>query len=191
MQQLADTRIAQKISQLSGVGLVSVSGGNRRAVIVRANVAALASYGLSLEDLRAAISSANVNRPKGSIGSATQEFAIDSNDQLRTPADYENLIVANRSAGPVRLRDVAKVSIGAENRELGAWRDQQPAIIVDVQRQPGANVIAVVDQIKALLPALRASHPGSVDVDVLTDRTMTIRASIEDVQFELCFAGSR
>ncbi|CAJ0873268.1 Multidrug resistance protein MdtB [freshwater sediment metagenome] len=188
VQQLADTRIAQKISQLSGVGLVSVSGGNRTAIIVRANVGALASYGMSLEDLRAAISSANVNLPKGSIDSATQEFAIDSNDQLKSPGDYENLIVANRSAGPVRLRDVARVSIGAENRDLGAWRDRQPAIIVNVQRQPGANVIAVVDQIKALLPALRASLPGSVDVDVLTDRTTTIRASIEDVQFELFFA---
>lgn len=188
VQQLADTRIAQKISQLSGVGLVSVAGGNRTAVIVRANVGALASYGMSLEDLRTAISSANVNLPKGSINGATQEFAIDSNDQLKTPRDYENLIIANRSAGPVRLQDVARVAIGAANRDLGAWRDLQPAIIVSVQRQPGANVIAVVDQIKSLLPALQASLPASVAVAVLTDRTTTIRASIEDVQFELLLA---
>jgi multidrug efflux pump len=188
VQQLADTRIAQKISQLSGVGLVSVNGGNRPAVVVRANVAALASYGMSLEDLRTAISSANVNLPKGNIDSRSQEFAIDSNDQLRSPKDYDQLIVANRNGGPVRLRDVAKVANGAENRELGAWSDLTPAIIIGVQRQPGANVIAVVDQIKALLPNLRASLPGAVELTVLSDRTTTIRASIEDVQFELLFA---
>lgn len=188
VQQLADTRIAQKISQLSGVGLVSVSGGNRPAVVVRANVAALASYGMSLEDLRTAISSANVNLPKGNIDSRSQEFAIDSNDQLKSPKDYDQLIIANRSGGPIRLRDVAKVANGAENRELGAWTNLTPAIVVGVQRQPGANVIAVVDQIKALLPSLQASLPGAVEVTILSDRTTTIRASIEDVQFELLFA---
>ncbi|WP_442756850.1 efflux RND transporter permease subunit [Methylocystis sp. JAN1] len=188
VRQLADTRIAQKISQLSGVGLVSVDGGNRPAVVVRANVAALASYGMSLEDLRAAISNANVNLPKGNIDSPSQEFAIDSNDQLKNPKDYEQLIVANRNGGPLRLRDVAKVAHGPENSELGAWNDLTPAIIIAVQRQPGANVIAVVDQIKALLPNLQASLPGAVEVTVLSDRTTTIRASIEDVQFELLFA---
>ncbi|WP_370568518.1 multidrug efflux RND transporter permease subunit [Methylocystis sp. Sn-Cys] len=188
VQQFADTRIAQKISQLSGVGLVSVSGGNRPAVVVRANVAALASYGMSLEDLRTAISSANVNLPKGNIDSRSQEFAIDSNDQLKSPKDYDQLIVANRNGGPVRLRDVAKVLNGAENSELGAWSNLTPAIIVNIQRQPGANVIAVVDRIKAMLPTLQASLPGSIEVAILSDRTTTIRASIEDVQFELFFA---
>ncbi len=188
VQQLADTRIAQKISQLAGVGLVSVSGGNRPAVVVRANVATLASYGMSLEDLRTAISSANVNLPKGNIDSRTQEFAIDANDQLKSARDYEQLVVANRTGGPVRLRDVAKILDGAENRELGAWKNLEPAIIVNVQRQPGANVIAVVDQIKALLPALQASLPATLDVSVLTDRTTTIRASVEDVQFEMLLA---
>ena len=188
VQQLADTRIAQKISQLSGVGLVSVKGGNRAAVVVRANVAALASYGMSLEDLRTAISNANVNLPKGNIDSPSQEFAIDSNDQLKLPSDYDQLIVANRNGGPIRLRDVAKVVGGAENRELGGWSDLTPAIILAVQRQPGANVIAVVDQIKALLPNLQASLPGAVEVAILSDRTTTIRASIEHVQAELLFA---
>ncbi|QGM97403.1 efflux RND transporter permease subunit [Methylocystis parvus] len=188
VQQLADTRIAQKISQLSGVGLVGVNGGNRPAVVVRANVAALASYGLSLEDLRASISNANVNLPKGNIDSPSQEFAIDSNDQLKNPRDYDQLIVAARNGGPIRLRDVAKVVAGAENRELGAWSDLTPAIVLSVQRQPGANVIAVVDQIKALLPSLQASLPGAVEVAILSDRTTTIRASIEDVQAELLFA---
>ncbi|MEF3365227.1 multidrug efflux RND transporter permease subunit [Methylocystis sp. 9N] len=188
VQQLADSRIAQKISQLTGVGLVTVSGGNRPAVVVRANVATLASLGMSLEDLRAAISNANVNLPKGNIDGRTQEFAIDANDQLKSARDYDQLIIANRNGGPVRLRDVAKVVDGAENRDLGAWRNLEPAIIVSVQRQPGANVIAVVDQIKALLPSLQASLPATVDVAILTDRTTTIRASIEDVQFELLLA---
>jgi multidrug efflux pump len=188
VQQLADTRIAQKLSQLSGVGLVSVNGGNRPAVVVRANVAALASYGMSLEELRAAISNANVNLPKGNIDSPSQEFAIDSNDQLKSPKDYDQLIVANRNRGPIRLREVAKVTNGAENSQLGAWSNLTPAIILAVQRQPGANVIAVVDQIKALLPSLQASLPGAVETTILSDRTTTIRASIEHVQFELLFA---
>jgi multidrug efflux pump len=188
VQDLADSRVAQKISQLSGVGLVSVAGGNRPAVVVRANPAKLAAHSLSLEDLRAVISNANVNLPKGNIDGRMQQFAIDANDQIRNAKDYEGLVVASRPAGPVRLRDVAEVADGSENRELGAWTDLEPAIIVNVQRQPGANVIAVVDQIKTLLPALAASLPASVDVTVLTDRTTAIRASIHDVEMELMFS---
>ncbi|MBG0811990.1 efflux RND transporter permease subunit [Methylosinus sp. H3A] len=188
VQDLADSRIAQKISQLSGVGLVSVSGGNRPAVVVRANPSKLAAHALSLEDLRAVISNANVNLPKGNIDGRTQQFAIDANDQLRNAKDYEGLVVAYRNGGPVRLSDVAEVTQGAENRELGAWTDLEPAIIVNVQRQPGANVIAVVDQIKALLPALSASLPAAVDLAILTDRTTAIRASIHDVEMELLFS---
>ncbi|HEY8064979.1 MAG TPA: efflux RND transporter permease subunit [Methylosinus sp.] len=188
VQDLADSRIAQKISQLSGVGLVSVAGGNRPAVVVRANPAKLAAHALSLEDLRAVISNANVNLPKGNIDGRRQQFAVDANDQLRSAKDYEGLVVAYRNGGPVRLFDVAEVTEGSENRELGAWTDLEPAIIVNVQRQPGANVIAVVDQIKALLPALAASLPAAVDVAILTDRTTAIRASIHDVEVELMFS---
>ncbi|PWB89309.1 efflux RND transporter permease subunit [Methylosinus sporium] len=188
VQDLADSRVAQKISQLSGVGLVSVAGGNRPAVVVRANPAKLAAHSLSLEDLRAVISNANVNLPKGNIDGRAQQFAIDANDQIRDAKDYEGLVVASRPGGPVRLRDVAEVADGSENSELGAWTDLEPAIIVNVQRQPGANVIAVVDQIKALLPALAASLPASMDVTVLTDRTTAIRASIHDVEMELIFS---
>lgn len=188
VQDLADSRIAQKISQLSGVGLVSVAGGNRPAVVVRADPAKLANHSLSLEDLRAVISNANVNLPKGNIDGRARQFAIDANDQLRNAGDYEGLVVAYRNGGPVRIFDVAEVKSGAENRELGAWTDLEPAIIVNVQRQPGANVIAVVDQIKALLPALAASLPAAVDLAVLTDRTTAIRASIHDVEIELLFS---
>jgi multidrug efflux pump len=188
VQDLADSRIAQKISQLSGVGLVSVTGGHRPAVVVRANPAKLAAHALSLEDLRSVISNANVNLPKGNIDARAQQYAIDANDQLKSARDYERLVVAMRAAGPVRLRDVAEVADGSENRELGAWTDLEPAIVVNVQRQPGANVIAVVDQIKELLPALSASLPGSVDVAILTDRTTAIRASIHDVEIELLFS---
>jgi multidrug efflux pump len=185
VQDLVDSRVAQKISQLAGVGLVSVSGGHRPAVVVRANPATLAAFGLSFEDLRAAIANANVNIPKGNIDGRTQDFAINANDQIKSARDYESLVVAYRNGRPVRLRDVARIEEGAENRELGAWSDLEPAIIVDVRRQPGANVIAVVDQIKALLPSLQASLPASLDIKALTDRTTTIRASVEETQFEL------
>jgi len=188
IQDLAESRIAQKISQLSGVGLVSVSGGHRPAVVVRANPAKLAAHGLSLEDLRSVISNANVNLPKGNIDGRSQQFAIDANDQIRNAKDYDALIVASRPSGPVRLKDVAEVVEGAENRELGAWIDLDPAIIVAVQRQPGANVIGVVDQIQALLPALSASLPAAVELTVLSDRTTAIRASIHDVELELLFS---
>ena len=185
VQDLVDSRLAQKISQLSGVGLVSVSGGHRPAVVVQANPERLASFGLSLEDLRAVIANSNVNISKGNIDGRALEFAIDANDQLKSAHEYESLVVAYRNGGPVRLHDVAKIMESTENRELGAWNDLEPAIILNVQRQPGANVIGVVDQIKALLPALQASLPAALDVDILTDRTTTIRASVADVQFEL------
>jgi len=188
VHDLADNRLAQKLSQLSGVGLVSIAGGNRPAIVVRANSAKLAAYGLAFEDLRAVIANSNVNIPKGNIDGRTQEFAIDANDQLKDPREYDRLVVAYRNNGPVRLGDVAKVSESAENRELGAWSNLEPAIIVNIQRQPGANVIAVVDQVKALLPALRAALPASVEVSILTDRTTAIRASVEDVELELSLA---
>jgi multidrug efflux pump len=188
VQDLVDSRVAQKISQLAGVGLVAVSGGARAAVVVRADPARLAALNLSLEDLRTAIGNANVNLPKGNIDGASQEFAVGANDQLKSPADYESLIVAARKGSTVRLRDVATVEESAENRELGAWSNQEAAIVIDVRRQPGANVIGVVDQITALLPALQASLPASLDLAVISDRTTTIRASVADVQFELLLA---
>ncbi|WP_294536180.1 efflux RND transporter permease subunit [uncultured Rhodoblastus sp.] len=188
VQDLVDSRIAQKISQLGGVGLVAVSGGNRPAVAVRADPARLAALDLSLEDLRAAIASANVNIPKGNIDGPKQEFAIGANDQLKNPQEYESLVVAYRRGAPVRLIDVAQIEEAAENRELGAWSNGEPAIIVDVRRQPGANVIGVVDQIKAVLPSLQASLPASLDLAIVSDRTATIRASVADVQFELLLA---
>jgi multidrug efflux pump len=188
VQDLVDTRVAQKISQLPGVGLVSLQGGQRPAVRIQANPRALASYGLSLDDLRTAIANANVNQAKGSFDGPTRASTIDANDQLRSADEYRSLIVAYRNGGAVRLTDVADVVDGAENVYLGAWADNAPAIIMNVQRQPGANVIAVVDSIKALLPTLQASLPGAVDVHVLTDRTTTIRASVRDVEIELLFA---
>jgi len=188
VQGLVDSRVAQKISQLAGVGLISVSGGNRAAVVVRADPARLAALNLSLEDLRSAIGNANVNIPKGNIDGAAQQFAVGANDQLKSPEDYESLIVAARKGSPVRLRDVATVEESAENRDLGAWSNQEAAIVIDVRRQPGANVIGVVDQIKALLPSLQVSLPASLDLAVISDRSTTIRASVADVQFELVLA---
>ncbi len=188
VQDLADTRLAQKISQLSGVGLVSVSGGQRPAVRVDANPAALAAYGLTMEDVRTAIAAANVNQAKGGFDGPRQSSIIGANDQLLTSAEYKPLIVAYRNGAPVRLSDVATVSDGAEDVRQAAWVGDKPAIILGIQRQPGANVIAVVDRIKAVLPQLRASLPAAVHVSVLSDRTETIRASITDVQIELALA---
>jgi multidrug efflux pump len=185
VEDLADTRLAQKISQLPGVGLVSISGGQRPAVRVQANPAALAAYGLTLEDLRAAVASANVNQAKGSFDGPRQASVVGANDQLLTSRDYRPLIVAYRNGAPVVLADVADVVDDAENVRQAAWMNDGPAVILNVQRQPGANVIAVADRIKALLPQLQASLPSAVQVSVLTDRTATIRASVEDVQFEL------
>ena len=188
VQDLIDTRIAQKISQLPGVGLVSLSGGQRPAVRVQANPKALAAYGMSLDDLRTAIGNANVNQAKGSFDGPSQASTIDANDQLKSAAEYQRLIIAYKNGAPIRLTDVADVIDDAENVRLAAWANDKAALIVNIQRQPGANVIQVVDRIKKLLPQLQATLPGSVDVVLLTDRTTTIRASVRDVQFELLLA---
>ncbi len=185
VEDLADTTLAQKISQLPGVGMVSIGGGQKPAVRIQANPAALAAYGLSLEDLRAALGQANVDLAKGSIDGARQSFTIGANDQLLSSEGYKSVVVAYRAGAPVRLQDVANVVDGAENAKQAAWMNDRPAVLVNIQRQPGANIIGVVDRIKALLPALRAALPSSVRVQILADRTETIRASVEDVQFEL------
>ncbi|PPK78062.1 multidrug efflux pump [Methylobacter tundripaludum] len=188
VEDLVDTRLAQKIAQLSGVGMVSISGGQRPAVRIQANHKALAAYGISLEDVRSAIAAANVNQPKGMFNGPMRSAIIDSNDQLRSAAEYQDLVVAYRNAAPVRLSEVAEVIDGAENVRLAAWANKDAAVIVNIQRQPGANVIEVVDRIKELLPKLQASLPLNVEVLPLTDRTVTIRASVHDVQFELLLA---
>ena len=185
VEDLADTNLAQKISQLSGVGLVTISGGQKPAVRVRANPTALASYGLSLEDLRTALSNANVDQAKGTLNGPRQSFTIGDNDQLLTAAAYKPLIIAYKNGGPIRLSDVADVIDGAENNQLAAWMDTTPAVIVNIQRQPGTNIIGVVDRVKNVLPRLQAALPSSIHVDILTDRTNTIRASVKDVEFEL------
>jgi multidrug efflux pump len=183
VEDLVDTRLAQKISQLPGVGLVSISGGQRPAVRIQANGRALAAYGLNIDDLRTTIGNANVNTPKGGFDGPMRAFTINANDQLKQASDYNNIVVAYKNGAPVFLRDVAKVIDGAENSKLTAWMNTTPAVILNVQRQPGANVIAVVDSIQGLLPELRASMPAAVEVKVLTDRTNTIRASVADVEF--------
>ncbi|HEY0299687.1 MAG TPA: efflux RND transporter permease subunit, partial [Rhizomicrobium sp.] len=188
VQELADTRIAQKISQISGVGLVSLAGGQKPAVRVQANLQALAAYGLNIDDLRTTISNANSNAPKGSFDGAAQSYTIDANDQLQDVDDYKDIVIAYRNGAPVHLSDVATVVESAENVALLSWMNKTPSIILNVQRQPGANVIAVVDGIKALLPQIKAGLPAGVDVTVLTDRTTTIRASVSDVEFELGLA---
>ncbi|WP_153075079.1 MdtB/MuxB family multidrug efflux RND transporter permease subunit [Paraburkholderia bonniea] len=188
VQNLADTRLAQKISQVAGVGLVSLSGGQRPAVRIQANPRALASYGLNLDDLRTTISNLNVNIPKGNFDGPSRAYTINANDQLTDAAAYQRAVIAYKDGRPVMLTDVARVVQGAENTKLGAWSDLTPAIILNVQRQPGANVIQVVDNIKALLPKLQASLPAALDVKIVTDRTTTIRASVRDVQFELLLA---
>jgi multidrug efflux pump len=185
VEDLVDTRLAQKLSQLSGVGLVSIGGGQRPAVRVQANPKALAAYGLNLDDVRTAIGNANVNMAKGSFDGPARASTLDANDQLKSAADYRSLVIAYRNGAPVRLSDIADVIDGAENARLAAWADRTPAIILNIQRQPGANVIETVDRIKKLLPQLQAALPGSVSVNMLTDRTTTIRASVHDVQFEL------
>ena len=188
VQNLVDTRVAQKISQIPGVGLVSLSGGQRPAVRIRANPKALAAYGLTLDDLRTAIGAANVNQAKGSFDGPARASTIDANDQLKSAGDYRALIIAYRNGRPIGLTDVADVVDDAENVRLAAWANEAPAIIVNIQRQPGANVIEVVDRVKQLLPQLQATLPATVEVKLLTDRTETIRASVEDVQVELLFA---
>jgi multidrug efflux pump len=185
IEDAADTNLAQKISQVTGVGLVSIAGGQKPSVRIQANPAQLAAYNLSMEDLRTAIAAANVDQAKGTLNGARQTYTIGANDQLLSSADYKPVIVAYRNGAAVRTSDVATVVDAAENSQQAAWMDRQPAVIVNIQRQPGANIIAVVDRIKKLLPMLQASLPASVQVKVLTDRTITIRASVKDVEYEL------
>ena len=185
VEDLADTRLAQKISQLSGVGLVSISGGQKPAVRIQANPTALSSYGISLEDVRTALQQTSVNQAKGNFDGPKQSYQIDANDQILTSKEYQPIMVAYRNGAPVMLSDVATVIDGAENIKQAAWMNDVPAVIVNIQRQPGANIIQVVDSIKALLPQLQTTLPPAIQVSVLTDRTITIRASVKDVQFSL------
>ncbi|GKS88601.1 MULTISPECIES: efflux RND transporter permease subunit [unclassified Acidovorax] len=188
VQNLVNTRLAQKMSQVPGVGLVSLAGGQRPAVRIQADTKALASYGIGLDTLRTAITSANANSAKGSFDGPQRSYSINANDQLVTVADYKNLIVTWKNGAPVRMTDVARVVDSAENNRLGAWANETPAIILNVQRQPGANVIATVDNIKKQLPELQAGLPASLKVEVLSDRTTGIRASVHHVEMELVLA---
>jgi multidrug efflux pump len=188
VEDLADSRLAMKISQLAGVGLVSISGGHKPAVRIQADPRKMAAYGLNIDDLRTTIGNANVNAPKGSFDGPSRSYTINANDQIQGASDYNDLVIAYRSGSPVRMSDVGTAINGEENTKLAGWMNTTPAIIVNVQRQPGANVISVVDSITALLPALRATFPQAVDITILTDRTTTIRASVADVEFELLLA---
>jgi multidrug efflux pump len=185
VEDLVDTRLAPKLSQLNGVGLVSISGGQKPAVRIRANPVALSSYGINLEDLRTALIQASVNAAKGNFDGPRQDYQIDSNDQLVTSADYKNVVVAYRNGAPVMVTDVAEVIDGVENNQQAAWMNQTPAVILNIQRQPGANTISVVKSIKALLPQLETNLPASIQVTTLTDLTTSIQASVSDVEFEL------
>jgi multidrug efflux pump len=185
VEDLADTALAQKISQLPGVGLVSISGGQKPAVRIQANPTALASYGLSLEDIRTALAAANVNQAKGVLDGPRQSFTIGANDQLSTSSQYNSIVVAYKDGAPVRLSDIATAVDSAENVKQAAWMNTTPAVIVNIQRQPGSNIISVADRVKVLLKQLQSSLPAAIKVQVLTDRTETIRASVKDVQFEL------
>jgi multidrug efflux pump len=185
VQDAADTILAQKISQLPGVGLVTISGGQKPAIRVQADPSALASYGLGLEDLRSVLSQANVDQAKGNLEGPRQSFTIGANDQLFSSAEYKSIVVAYKNGAPVRLSDVAGVIDGAENAKLAAWMNTKSAVIVNIQRQPGVNIIAVVDRVKQLLPQLKGAMPSSIEITTLTDRTTTIRASVRDVQFSL------
>ena len=188
VEDLADSRLATKISQLSGVGLVTISGGHKPAVRIQADPRKLAALGLNIDDLRTTVANANVNQPKGSFDGPARSYTINANDQIKSAGDYADLVIAYKNGSPVHLSDVANAVNAEENAKLAGWMNTTPAIIVNVQRQPGANVIAVVDSIKSLLPALQATFPQAVDITVLTDRTMTIRASVADVEFELGLA---
>ncbi len=188
VQDLAETRLAPKLSQIGGVGLVSLSGGMRPAVRIRVNPVALAARGLSTEDVRTAIAAGNVNQPKGSFDGPTRSSTVDANDQLLSVDDYRNLVIAWKNGAAVRVSDIAEIVDDAENVRLAAWSNAQPAVVVNVQRQPGANVIAVADRIKAMLPKLQETMPAAVEITPLTDRTTTIRASVDDVQVELLLA---
>ena len=188
VEDLADTRLAPKISQITGVGLVSISGGQKPAVRIQANPTALAAYGLNLEDLRNALAGNSLNAAKGNFDGAAQDYTINANDQLLTSAAYKSVVVAFRQGAPIMLSDVARVVDGVENEKLAAWQDTTPAVIVNIQRQPGANTIAVVDSIQKLLPQLESTLPQAIHVQVVTDRTTSIRASVRDVEFELLLA---
>ncbi len=185
VEDYTDTRLAQKISQVTGVGLVTISGGQKPAVRVQVNPTELLAYGINLDDIRTALQSASVNLAKGNFDGTHQAYEINANDQLLSSKDYQSLVVAYRNGVPVVLSDVAKIIDNVENAKLAAWRDDTPAVIVNIQRQPGANIIQVVDRVKKLLPQLKANLPASMDVSILTDRTTTIRASVRDVQFSL------
>ena len=188
VQELADTRLAQKISQLPGIGLVSISGGQKPAVRVQADTRKLAAYGLNIDDLRTTLANANVNTPKGNFDGPSRAYTINANDQLKSADAYTDLVIAYRNGAPVHLTDVANVVEGPENTYLAAWMNAVPAVVLNVQRQPGANVIEVADRIKTLLPQLQASLPSAIDIAILTDRTVTIRASVRDVELELTLA---
>ncbi len=185
IEDAADTNMAQKISQVSGVGLVAIAGGQKPSVRIQANPAQLAAYNLSLEDLRTAVAAANVDQAKGTLNGSRQSYTIGANDQLLSSEDYKPVIVAYRNGAPVRASDVATIIDAAENNQQAAWMNRQPAVIVNIQRQPGANIIAVVDRIHKLLPQLQQALPATIQVHVLTDRTVTIRASVKDVEYEL------
>ncbi len=185
VEDYTDTRLAAKISQLSGVGAVTISGGQKPAVRIQLNPTQLASYGLSLEDVRTALSATSLDTAKGSFDGPAQSFQISANDQITTAADFRQVVIAYRNGAPVMLKDVSNVIDGVENSQLSAWMNKVPAVIVNIQRQPGANIINVVDSIKALLPKLRATIPPIIKIAVLTDRTTTVRASVADVEFEL------
>ena len=183
IEDLADTRLAQKISQLTGVGLVSISGGQKPAVRVQVNPAALSDYGINLEDVRSALQQQSLDQAKGTFDGPHQDYQIDANDQLVTSDDYKKVVIAYRNGAPVVVSDVATVVDGVEDQTQAAWMNQTPAVIVNIQRQPGANIIQVVDRIESLMPYLQSSLPGSVQMTVVTDRTTTIRASVKDVEF--------
>src|SRR6202522_1937427 len=185
VEDFVDTRLAQKISQLPGVGLVSISGGQRPAVRIRADIRKLAAYGLNIEDLRTTLGNANVNTPKGNFDGGMRAYTINANDQIRNASDYKSLIVAYKNVPPAHPSDHGEVIDGAQNDKPRALMNKSPAIILNIQRQPGANVIAVVEGIKGLLPQLQATLPAAIDLAILTDRTVTIRASVQDVEFEL------
>lgn len=188
LNDLVDTRMAQKIAQISGVGMVSIAGGQRQAVRIKVNPEALAANGLNLSDVRTLIAASNVNQPKGNFDGPTRVSMLDANDQLVSPEQYAELILAYNNGAPLRLKDVAQIVDGAENERLAAWANENQAVLLNIQRQPGANVIEVVDRIKALLPSITDNLPAGLDVTVLTDRTQTIRASVKDVQHELLIA---
>ncbi|CAI9004988.1 MULTISPECIES: MdtB/MuxB family multidrug efflux RND transporter permease subunit [Pseudomonas] len=188
LNDLVDTRMAQKIAQISGVGMVSIAGGQRQAVRIKVNPEALAANGLNLSDVRTLIAASNVNQPKGNFDGPTRVSMLDANDQLVSPQQYAELILAYNNGAPLRLKDVAQIVDGAENERLAAWANENQAVLLNIQRQPGANVIEVVDRIKALLPSITDNLPAGLDVTVLTDRTQTIRASVTDVQHELLIA---